>query len=167
MLSLVAAVAANRVIGRSGAVPWRLPADLAHFRKLTLGHPVLMGRRTFQSIGWPLAGRRNIVLSRSQDLQAPGCIVVHSLEEAREAAGEEELFVIGGAEVYALCLPRAARLYITHIDVEVPGDTYFPVIDSSAWTEVNARCGRVDAENTLSHRFVTYERRGINSPASP
>jgi dihydrofolate reductase len=175
-ISLVAAVATNRVIGRDGSLPWRLPADLAHFRALTMGHAVLMGRKTYQSIGKPLRGRRNIVLTRSRDLRAPGCVIVHSLEEAREAAGSgadapnaatEELLVIGGAAVYARCLPFAHRLYITHIGVEFPGDAFFPVIDAEEWTVVSARPGALDTKNALPHRFVTYERGEISLPPSP
>jgi dihydrofolate reductase len=166
-VSLVAAVAANRVIGRGGALPWRLPADLAHFKTLTMGHPVLMGRKTYESIGAPLPGRRNIVLTRDRGFLAPGCRIVHSLEEARETAGDAELFVIGGAAVYSLCLPRADRLHITHIDAEPSGDAFFPVIDAEAWIAASARPGELDAENTLPHRFVVYERRVISFPGRP
>jgi len=168
-ISLIAAVAANGVIGNRGALPWKLPDDMARFRRLTMGHAVIMGRSTFASLRKPLAGRRNIVLSRDTSLRIEGCLVVHSPEEAREAAargragGEgagggpaegdhgvgaiaaegDEVFVIGGAAVYDLFLAEARRLYITWIDMDVAGDAMFPAVDWSEWRIARESAGAV------------------------
>jgi len=158
-ISLVAAIARNGIIGREGRLPWRLPADLARFKRLTLGHTVLMGRRTWESLGQPLPGRRNVVLTRDASFAAPGCEAVHSIEAGRALAdGGEELFVIGGAAVYAAFLPYADRLLVTRVDAEVPGDAAFPPIDPREWRLVEETTGTVDARNPLPHRFVAYER---------
>lgn len=159
-ISLVAAVAANGVIGRNGRLPWKLPDDLARFKALTMGHPVIMGRSTFQSMGRALTGRTNIVLSRDPDLRIQGCTITHSAEEARAAAmatGTEEAFVIGGTAIYALFLPGARRLYLTWVDAEVDGDARFPAVDWSRWRVVKESAG---AGGALAHRFVDYERSG-------
>lgn len=163
MISLVAAVAANRVIGRQGRLPWRLPADLARFKRLTTGHTVLMGRKTFLSIGGALPARRNIVLSRDPGFTAVDCLVAHSVEEALAASGARadgggEPFVIGGASVYELFLPLADRLYLTRIEVDAPGDAFFPPVDVGIWRIAESVPGTVDAENPLPHTFFVYER---------
>jgi len=158
VISIVAAVARNAAIGNRGALHWRLPADLARFRRLTDGHAVLMGRKTFQSIGRPLPGRSNIVLTKDPAFQAPGCLVARSVEQALAAAGEGKLFVIGGASVYELFLPLASRLYITRIAVEVPGDAFFPAVDEKEWHLIERTPGTVDAGNPLPHEFLVYER---------
>lgn len=163
VISLVAAVAANRVIGDRGRLPWRLPADLERFRRLTTGHAVLMGRKTFQSIGGALPARRNIVLSRDPGFSASGCLTAHSVGEALAACdasvdGGWELFVIGGASVYELFLPLAGRLFLTRIEVDVPGDAFFPAIDAIAWRIAERTPGTVDAANPLPHAFLVYER---------
>jgi dihydrofolate reductase len=157
-ISLIAAVARNGTIGRGGRLPWRLPADLARFRQLTLGHTVLMGRRTWQSLGRPLPGRRNAVLTRDASFSAPGCEAVHSIDEARALAGGGELFVIGGAALYAAFMPLADRLFITHIDADVAGDAVFPAIDPGQWRLVEETPGTVDPHNPLPHRFSVYGR---------
>jgi dihydrofolate reductase len=158
-ISLIAAVAANGVIGNRGALPWKLPDDMARFRRLTMGHAVIMGRSTFASLRKPLAGRRNIVLSRDTSLRIGGCLIVHSREEALEAAaGDEEAFVIGGASVYRLFLPEAHRMYVTWIDAEVTGDAVFPAVDWSAWRITRESAGPAEAGGGLPHRFVDYER---------
>ncbi|MCX7039949.1 MAG: dihydrofolate reductase [Spirochaetes bacterium] len=164
MISLVAAVAAHRVIGNQGRLPWRLPADLARFKRLTTGHAVLMGRKTFQSIGRPLPGRRNIVLSRDPDFSAAGCQIARSVGDSLTASGLSvdgggELFVIGGASTYELFLPLADRLYVTRIAAEVPGDAFFPALDEKAWQLVEKTPGTVDAANPLPHEFLVYERK--------
>ncbi len=129
IVSLIAAMAENRVIGGGGAIPWHLPADLRHFREITMGHPVIMGRRTYASIGGPLPGRRNLVLSRSSGFRAEGVEVFASLEEALAACtGAEEVFVCGGGEVYREALPLSDRIYLTIIHREYDGDTRFPPI---------------------------------------
>ena len=162
-VSLVAAVAANGVIGNRGALPWRLPDDLARFRRLTWGHAVIMGRATFESLRRPLAGRLNIVLSRDPKLRLEGCVVAHSPEDARRAAEtgdtggkDAEVFVIGGASVYALFLPEAARLYMTWVDAEAPGDARFPDVDWTGWRVAREAPGAADVR--WPHRFVDYER---------
>jgi dihydrofolate reductase len=157
-ISLIAAVARNGTIGRGGRLPWRLPDDLARFKRLTLGHTVLMGRRTWESLGRPLPGRRNVVLSHDASFAAPGCEAVHSVREATALAAGSELFVIGGAGVYAAFMPLAERLFITHIDTEVRGDATFPAIDPGTWRMVEETPGTVDRRNPLPHRFAVYER---------
>ncbi|MCX7031261.1 MAG: dihydrofolate reductase [Spirochaetes bacterium] len=157
-ISLIAAVARNGTIGREGRLPWRLPADLARFKQLTLGHVVLMGRRTWESLGRPLPGRANYVMSRDPSFAAPGCTVIRSFEEGRALAAGGEIFVIGGAALYAAFMPLAARLFITHIDTDVAGDTVFPRIDPRQWRVVEETPGEVDRQNPLPHRFTVYER---------
>jgi dihydrofolate reductase len=163
--SLIAAVAANRVIGNGGKLPWRLPDDMARFRRLTMGHAVVMGRATFASLGKPLPGRRNIVLTRDAGLNLPGCEMVNSLEQAMAAAGNGETFVIGGAAVYEQFLPRADRMYLTLIHAEVPGDTLFPEVSWDEWRIVaeSAAIGEAPGaagggHSALPHTFVDYER---------
>jgi dihydrofolate reductase len=156
-------VASNGTIGRGGRLPWHLPGDLARFRRITLGHTVLMGRRTWESLGKALVGRRNVVLTRDSSFSAPGCETVHSIEEGRalaaqaEAAGGE-LFVIGGAALFAAFLPLADRLMITHVDADVEGDAVFPQIDPREWRVVEETPGAADP--ALPHRFVVYGRVG-------
>jgi dihydrofolate reductase len=157
-VSLVAAVAANRVIGNKGALPWRLPDDLARFKRLTMGHAVVMGHATFASMGKPLPGRRNIVLTRDTALRIPGCVMAHSAAEALAAAGGQETFIIGGAAIYALFLPLADFMYLTLIDVEVPGETLFPDVRWEEWRIVRETPGRLDLPAPLPHRFVDYGR---------
>ncbi len=158
-ISLIWAMASNRVIGANNALPWRLPADLRHFRHLTLGHPVIMGRRNHESLGRPLPGRRNIVITRQAGYGAEGCTVVGSVEEAlRAAAGDTEIFIIGGATIYAQTLDRADRLYATLIDAAVPGDTLFPPFDTREWVEIAREPHPADAENPFSYVFVTWDR---------
>jgi dihydrofolate reductase len=156
-VSLIAAVAANRVIGNKGTLPWHLPDDLARFRRLTVGHTVVMGRSTFLSMGRPLKQRRNVVLSRDTELRVEGCRVVHSRDEALAGSGNEEVFIIGGASLYALFLPVASRMYITWIDREVEGDTLFPVVSWEEWKVTAEAPGEAGAE-APPHRFVDYER---------
>ncbi|MDA8362555.1 MAG: type 3 dihydrofolate reductase [Gammaproteobacteria bacterium] len=158
-ISLVWAMASNRVIGANNALPWRLPADLRYFRRLTLGHHVIMGRRNYESLGRPLPGRDNIVITRQADYRAPGCAVVGSVEEAlRVAATDPEIFVIGGATLYAQTLALADRLYATLIDAQVAGDTLFPEFDTQAWIETAREQHLADADNPFNYCFVTWER---------
>ncbi len=157
-ISLIAAVAANRVIGNKGTLPWRLPDDLARFKRLTMGHAVIMGRATFASMGKPLSGRRNIVLTRDTGLQIPGCEMAHSAAEALAAAEDREAFIIGGAAIYALFLPLADLMYLTLIDVDVPGETLFPDVRWEEWRVLQETPGRTDQSSPLPHRFVDYAR---------
>lgn len=155
---LVAAVAANGIIGAAGQLPWRLPEDLQHFKHLTMGHPVIMGRRTWESIGRPLPGRENIVVTRSAQLAAPGCRVAHSLDEALAAAGSADaVFVIGGGDLYRAALPLAETLLLTEIRRDFPGDAFFPAFDRAAFRETSREPQR--AADGLEFDFVEYRRR--------
>ena len=159
LISLIAAVADNGVIGKANQLPWHLPADLRHFKRLTLGKPVLMGRRTYQSIGRPLPDRINIVLTHDSGFEAAGCVVVHSLEAGlRAAAGHAELMVMGGAALYAHLLPRADRLYLTLVHATVDGDVRFPEFDMSEWRELERQDHAPDEGNRYPYSFVTLER---------
>jgi len=159
--SLVVAVARNGVIGRDNQLPWRLPDDLAYFRRVTMGHPVIMGRRTYQSIGRPLAGRANIVVTRSRDFAAPGCLVVASPEEAWKAAGKAtEVCVIGGTSLFRETLPIADRIHLTEVEAEVPGDTFFPPFDRREWTEHEVSRHPADERHAYPFRIVLLERVG-------
>lgn len=157
MLTLIAAVARNGTIGKDNALPWRLSADLKRFKALTTGHPILMGRKTWESLGRPLPGRHNIVITRNAAYRAEGGTVVNSIDAAITAAsGDAEAFVIGGEEIYRLALPLADRLQLTEIGSDFAGDAVFPAFDRSQWRE-SFREAHVD-ENGLSYAFVTYER---------
>lgn len=159
-LSILAAVAKNKVIGKDNQLVWHLPADLKHFRELTTGETVVMGRKTFESIGKALPGRRNIVVTRRQGYQAPGCEVVHSLEEAAEAGEQDDnVFIIGGGEIYRQAMSIAGTLYITEIHQDFTGDTVFPGIDPDIWMETFREDHRADDRNPYDYSFITYQRR--------
>jgi dihydrofolate reductase len=161
VISLVAAVADNGVIGADGGMPWHLPVDLAHFKRLTMGKPILMGRLTWEAIGKPLPGRLNLVLSRDVNWHAAGASRVGSLEEALQAArnaGAPELMVIGGAHVYRQALPRASRIYLTRVHAEPWGDTLFPEIDPGDWKEVERHEHPSNGRSRWDLTFVTLER---------
>lgn len=159
MLSLIAAMANNRVIGRDNDLPWRMPADLRHFKNTTLGHTIIMGRKNYESIGRPLPQRNNIVISRNPEYDAPGCQLVTSFDAALEAAqGDEEIFIIGGASIYQLALPLADRLYLTLIDAEIDGDTHFPEFDWNRWRESRREVHSADSDNPYPYSFVQLER---------
>ena len=166
LISLIVAMAQNGVIGRDNSMPWRLPEDLKRFRAFTLGKPILMGRKTFESIGRPLEGRTNLVLTRDRSWFAPGVIVVHSVEEAlTQASASDELVVIGGAEIYRLVLPFARRIYLTHVHADVQGDITFPEFDPTQWADVEYSSQPADDEHAYPVTFVTLERR--NAPQVP
>ena len=157
--SLIVARARNGAIGLANAMPWHLPADLAHFKRTTLGHPVIMGRRTWESIGRALPGRRNIVVSRTPGFRAPGAEVVGSLAAAWEAVRDaDEAFVIGGAQLYADALPQADRIYLTDMAGEVEGDTFFPALDARQWRETLLGEHPADERNRFALRFLLLER---------
>ncbi|BBR40936.1 dihydrofolate reductase [Aeromonas veronii] len=161
-ISMIAAMAHDRVIGKDNQMPWHLPADLAHFKRVTLGKPVLMGRKTFESIGRPLPGRRNLVISRNPGYQAEGIEVVGSVEAARAllaSSAVEELMVIGGGHLYAEMLPSADRLYLTQIDLAVEGDTRFPAFDDGQWQRIDCESHPADEKNPHPYRFETWQRR--------
>lgn len=159
-ISLIAAMAENRVIGAEGTLPWHLPADLKRFKALTMGHPILMGRKTYESIGRPLPQRRNLVLTRQREWSAPGTETVQTLDEAlgRIEPGEE-LFVIGGEQVYRLALPRAKRLYLTLVHTQVAGDAVFPPFDVEQWHLREQEDRPADERNAHAMTFLCYERR--------
>jgi dihydrofolate reductase len=155
-ITLVAARARNGAIGRDNALPWHLPEDLQHFKATTLGHPIVMGRRTFESIGRPLPGRRTLVVSRDPAWAHPGCERAGSLDEAIDlCAGSPEVFVVGGAQLYAAAMPRADRLILTEVDIEVPGDAFFPTPDPARWR----LAGRIPAVSRtgLAYAIDTWE----------
>lgn len=158
-LALIAAVARNGTIGRDNALPWRLRDDLKRFKSLTLGHPIVMGRKTWDSLGRPLPGRRNIVVTRQRDLQLEGAEVVHSLDEALALCGAvERAFVIGGAQLYAEALPRADELWLTEVQAEVDGDAHFPDWRDAGFTEVRREAHPADETNDHPFDFVDYLR---------
>jgi dihydrofolate reductase len=162
-LSLIAAMAENRVIGRGNALPWRLPADLAHFKRLTLGKPIVMGRRTWESLPGLLPQRRHVVVTRDPAYEAPGAQVVHSIDEALDAASDSpEIMVIGGADLYRQTLPGAGRLYLTQVHARVDGDAFFPDFDPADWREVGRSERPADAANPFDLSFVTLVRVGAN-----
>jgi dihydrofolate reductase len=164
-MELVVAVSEDDVIGRDNALPWRLPADLRRFKAITLGRGVLMGRKTFESIGRALPGRRNFVLTRGAQIAAPGCTVVSSLEAALEAArgGDSPLMVIGGAEIYRQCLPFARRIHLTLVHTRVAdGDTRFSDWRGREWRETAREFHEADEKNTPAYSFVTLERAAVD-----
>ncbi|MCI0334671.1 MAG: dihydrofolate reductase [Planctomycetes bacterium] len=162
-VSIIAAVAENGVIGRSGALPWRLSNDLRRFKELTMGHTIIMGRRTWESIGRPLPGRRMVVVSRQPNFHvdtADVCVAT-SLDEAlqvAEAAGDDEAFIIGGAELYQAALSHAKRLYLTRVHADVTGDTFFPTVSWDDWRLVETLDSDADGKNEHPHTFQIYER---------
>jgi dihydrofolate reductase len=164
-LALMAARAANNVIGRGNRLPWYLPNDLQYFKRVTLGKPVIMGRHTWESLSGPLPGRTNIVITRRADYPAPGAKVVGGLEQAVQLAeqvalidGRDEVVVIGGAQIYALALPRADRLYLTEVHARVPGDTLFPELDARQWRETGRQDFKAEGPNPYDYSFVIYDR---------
>ena len=164
-MELIVAVAENDVIGRANQLPWRLPSDLRRFKALTLGKAVLMGRKTFESIGRALPGRTNLVMSRSLDFAPPGCTVVPTLDAALVAAGENSrLMVIGGAEIYRQCLPLASRIHLTLVHTWIEdGDTFFDGWRSAEWHETSCERHEADDKNSCAYSFVTLERRAHSS----
>ena len=165
-VALIAAVAENGVVGRNNQLPWYLPEDLKYFKRTTLGKPILMGRKTWESIGKPLPGRTNIVITRQSDYEASGARVVETLEQALELAesiatidGATELMVIGGAEIYAHALPLARRLYLTEVHAEVTGDASFPDWDRAHWRECSRERHIAGENGSYDYSFVVYERR--------
>lgn len=159
--ALVVAMSRNGVIGRDNRLPWRLPADLAFFKRVTMGHPVIMGRKTYESIGKPLPGRLNIVVTTNPDYQAPGCSVAHSMQEAYSQAGDAaEVAIIGGSAIFAEALPAADVIYLTEVDAEVEGDVFFPPFDRSQWREVELERHARDERHAYPFRILRLERKG-------
>jgi dihydrofolate reductase len=160
VVELVVAVSENDVIGRANQLPWRLPSDLRHFKSLTMGHHILMGRKTYESIGKALPGRTNWVLSRSSKFAPPDCKVVRSLQDAQSGVGGEgPLMVIGGAEIYRLCLPQAARIHLTLVHTQITdGDTFFSAWRRPEWTESGRERHEADEKNAYAYSFLTLDR---------
>ena len=159
IISLIAALDRNRVIGKNNSLPWHLPGDLKRFKKLTEGKAVIMGRKTYESIGRPLPNRLNIVLTQNKDLIAPGITVAHSKEEALEkAAGYEEVFIIGGEGVFKEFMPLAQKMYLTFIDHSFVGDVYFPDFNPQEWREIKKEVFPADAKNPYACEVITLER---------
>ncbi len=153
-------MAQNRAIGLNNTMPWRCPEDLKYFKSLTMGHHMIMGRKTFDSIGKPLPGRTTVIVTRNRDLKIEGCIMAHSLDEAvRACENDDEIFIVGGAELYTLALPIVNKLYITEIQQEFDGDTYFPEFDKTKWREISREKRHQDAPQPLDYHFVTYLRK--------
>jgi dihydrofolate reductase len=162
VISIICAVARNGVIGRDGQLPWHLPDDLAHFKRTTLGRPVIMGRRTWESLPRALPGRRNLVVTRTPGYAARGAEVFASLDAALGACGEaSDPVVIGGAELYAAALPRAQRIYLTRVHAEVEGDVYFPRFSEADFAEIERLDHPADARHAFAFSVVTLERRGV------
>jgi dihydrofolate reductase len=162
MISLIAAVSRNGVIGRDNDLPWRLPADLRYFKAVTLGKPVIMGRKNYASIGRVLPGRKNIIVTRDPSFVVAGAIIAHSVEAAlAQASPAEEVMVIGGAEIYRATLPLAQKLYITWVHAEIAGDVFFPAIDWAAWRENSREDHLADADHPYSFSFTVYERENV------
>ncbi|TQV70853.1 dihydrofolate reductase [Denitrobaculum tricleocarpae] len=166
-LAMIWAMSENRVIGRDNALPWRLSADLKYFKAVTMGKPVIMGRRTFESIGRPLPGRTNIIVTRQPDYRAEGIVVVNDVDAAiaegrlaAEATGADEIMVIGGAEIYALMLNRAQRLYITEISGQFDGDAFFPEFDPEGWLETSREQHGSNEDGQPAHSFVVLNAVG-------
>ena len=159
MVSLIVAMTENNVIGLHGDMPWRLSNDLRRFKRITMGHHMLMGRKTFDSIGQALPGRTTVVISRSATYDDPNIRVARSLEQAIElAAGDDEIFVTGGAQIYGIALPIADRIHLTRIHVELEGDTFFPDVDWTEWQLTDEQRNRADEKNDYDHSFLTFER---------
>jgi dihydrofolate reductase len=159
-VSLIVAMARNRVIGVNNALPWHLPADLKHFKALTMGHHIVMGRKTYESIGKPLPGRTSMVVTRNANYAPPGVVVANSLAEAISACGDdEEIFVIGGAELYRLAIDIADRIYLTEIDADFPGDAHFTELDRMLWQEARRDSHAPDEKNRYPYHFVVLDKK--------
>ena len=158
IISMIAAMADNRIIGKDNQMPWHLPADFAWFKRCTLGKPVIMGRKTYESIGRPLPGRHNIVISRDASLAIEGVSIVSSIEEAIEVAGHvDEVMIIGGGSIYQACMPQANKLYLTFIDLNIEGDTQFPEWGCE-WQEVHREMYQADDKNAHNMQFVVFDK---------
>ena len=160
IVSLVAAAGLDDGIGKGGRMPWHLPADLKHFKRLTLGKPVVMGRKTLESIGRPLPERRNLIITRDRSFAAPGVEVCHSLEEAlARAEPAPEVMVVGGGEIYRMAWPRADRVYLTRVHMQTEADTFFPKLETGGWRETAREEHRADEKNPVDYDFLSFERR--------
>ena len=160
IISLISAMDRNRLIGNNNQLPWHLPADFAHFKSVTMGKPVIMGRKTYESIGKPLPGRTNIVLTREPGMRFEGVSCASSIEQAIAlVADAEEIMIIGGSTIYEMLLPQANRLYLTYVDAEFEGDAWFPEFDNNQWSEIESVLRKADEKNAYDCRFVTLEKK--------
>ncbi len=159
MISLIFAMGKDNSIGYKNKMPWHLPADLAYFKKVTMGQPVIMGRKTFESLGRPLPGRTNIVITRNKEFLHEGCIIVHSVEKAKELTKDKDCFIIGGAEIYDAFMPIADKMYITEIDSCFEADTFFPQIDYNKWKLVVSEPGVKNEKNPFDYKHLVYEKK--------
>ena len=162
IISLVVAAASNHVIGKGGIMPWHLPNDLRHFKNVTWGMPVVMGRKTFDSLGKPLTGRKNIVITRQEDWKADGAVAVKSMEDALFLVKEtdaKEAMIIGGGEIFKMMFPKADRIYMTRVDADPEGDTFFPEINPTQWRLVSQKNYEADEKNAFNHSFQLWERK--------
>ena len=162
-LSILVAMAKNRVIGKDNALPWHLPADLKHFKALTMGHPIIMGRKTYESIGRVLPGRTNVIVTRQKEYPVTGAIIVNSIDDALKVCqtgvdGNSEVFLIGGAELYRQTLGRCDRIYVTEIQRDYDGDTFFPAFDLEEWKEIT-REKHFSEDGTLDYHFATFDHK--------
>jgi dihydrofolate reductase len=159
-LIIIAALAENRVIGKDNDLVWRLPKDFQNFKRVTMGHPMIMGRKTFESLKGALPGRTLIIITRDRHYQAEGCIVVHTLEEAirRAAALDDEIYIAGGAEIYRMAMPLTDIMYLTHVKASPEGDTYFPEFSQNEWKETSRQFFDADEKNQYAFDIVTWER---------
>jgi len=158
-IAIIVATDKNRLIGKDNDLPWKLSADLQYFRKVTMGKPIIMGRATHESIGRPLPGRRNIVVTSNKDFQTEGCTVVNSIEQAISACkDEQEAMVMGGASLYEQFLDKAQRIYLTQVDAELEGDTWFPEWDKAQWKQISSESHMADDKNQFDYSFDVYER---------
>ena len=158
-ISIVVAFDQNRLIGKNNELPWHLPADLKHFKSITMGHHMVMGRKTFDSIGKPLPGRTSVVITRQHGLQIEGCIVVNNLEEALEyCKGQLEIFIVGGAEIFKWALPLCTDLYVTQIHHQFSGDTWFPEIKTDEWSILSKEDHNADEKNGWNYSYIHYKR---------
>jgi dihydrofolate reductase len=168
MISIIAAIASNGVIGRAGGLPWHMPTDLKRFKRVTMGHHLLVGRKTWDEVGKPLPGRTLVVITRDRKFRLDGAIVTHSLEDALQATGNDgEVFIAGGGEIYRQALPVAQRMYLTLIHAEVDGDTLFPEFDEDEWEIVEREDHDADEKNEYPFSFVVYERVRDSSTQPP
>jgi dihydrofolate reductase len=166
MVTIIAAMGKNREIGFKGNLPWNLPAELNHFREVTRGCPVVMGRRTHEAIGRVLPGRKNIIVTRDNNYHVEGCITVNTIEDALAAARDDgndgsEIFIIGGAEIYKLALPYAQKMILTFVDANPEADTYFPEFNEDEWRETKSQSHQKDVENIYDFTIKTYERKQV------
>ena len=159
IVSIIVAMDINRVIGKDNQLPWRLPRELQYVKKTTMGHPIILGRKNYESIGRPLPGRRNIILTRDENFSAEGCEIAHSVEEVYKLCeNEEEIFIFGGEQIYKLFLEDTDKLYVTVIHHEFEGDTFFPEIDWTKWKEIFVEQGITDEKNPYEYYYHVYDR---------